>query len=103
MNVHAGLQKPNGDIDKDDLRRALSEGIRDVITVDDIVDDCGQRVGSTAEEASVNLFRCIFGHSNAYVHEWKPSMLRQTSGAEGFFTSSLVLSVILATLSVRLI
>ncbi|XP_023021985.2 B2 protein [Leptinotarsa decemlineata] len=75
MNVHAGLQKENGDIDKDDLRRALSEGIHDSAKVEAIVADCGVRVGDTPEEASVNLFRCIFGHENAYVHEWKPPMI----------------------------
>ncbi|KAG5879480.1 hypothetical protein JTB14_013985 [Gonioctena quinquepunctata] len=75
MNVHAGLQQSNGDINKNDLRRALSEGIHDNAKVDEIVEDCGRRVGQTPEEASVNLFRCIFGHDNAYVHEWKPPLI----------------------------
>ncbi|KAG5879481.1 hypothetical protein JTB14_013986 [Gonioctena quinquepunctata] len=79
MNVHAGLQQPNGDINKNDLRRALSEGIHDKAMVNGIVEDCGTRNGQTPEEASVNLFRCIFGHDDAYVHEWKPPIMMSSA------------------------
>ncbi|XP_023023794.2 uncharacterized protein [Leptinotarsa decemlineata] len=65
MNVKLGMQKPNGDIDKDELREAvkkLGNNINEA-TVENIVNDCGKRVEDTPNEAAITLYQCYARHA----------------------------------------
>ncbi|XP_072379405.1 uncharacterized protein [Diabrotica undecimpunctata] len=55
-----GSLKPNGDVDKEGMRRDLSKGIDDPKIVDLILEKCGNRVlGVSAEQSAVENFRCV--------------------------------------------
>nr|XP_023027500.1 uncharacterized protein LOC111515510 [Leptinotarsa decemlineata] len=60
MTVKLGLQKENGDIDKEALRTNLGKNTE--LTADhinEIVNECGDRHGGTAGEAANALSQCI--------------------------------------------
>ncbi|CAH1183513.1 unnamed protein product [Phaedon cochleariae] len=59
MNVKSGIQKENGDVDKDGLKKLI---IADTDKVDEIVEDCGERNGITAEESALALLKCLKKH-----------------------------------------
>ncbi|KAG5882957.1 hypothetical protein JTB14_019078 [Gonioctena quinquepunctata] len=66
LNVKIGLQKRNGDIDKDQLRAfLLSFPGADPFLIDTIVKDCGKRHVGTALEIADNLKRCVESHANS--------------------------------------
>ncbi|XP_072379396.1 B1 protein-like [Diabrotica undecimpunctata] len=63
MNVQTGLQTESGDINVDKLRKAVSEASSDQSVINAIVEKCGTKTGDTAEDAAVNLFKCLRSHS----------------------------------------
>ncbi|XP_028139248.1 uncharacterized protein LOC114333558 [Diabrotica virgifera virgifera] len=55
-----GSLKPNGDVDKDGMRRDISKGIADPKIVNLIVEKCGHRVpNKSPEQSAVENFRCV--------------------------------------------
>uniref|UniRef100_A0A6P7FEM8 Uncharacterized protein LOC114329534 n=1 Tax=Diabrotica virgifera virgifera TaxID=50390 RepID=A0A6P7FEM8_DIAVI len=62
MNVQAGLQKENGDINVDKLREIVSDGTSDLNLINPVVEKCSKKEGDTAEDAAVNLIKCISSH-----------------------------------------
>ncbi|CAH1110281.1 unnamed protein product [Psylliodes chrysocephalus] len=63
MNVVLGIQKENGDIDKDALKKDLEKEINDANKVSKILDACGTRAaGNTATEAATALSICLHKH-----------------------------------------
>ncbi|XP_023023796.1 uncharacterized protein [Leptinotarsa decemlineata] len=60
MNVKFGLQKENGDIDKDVLRAKFGQNLK--ISADELnemINECSVRKGNTAAEAGDALSQCI--------------------------------------------
>ncbi|CAG9825363.1 unnamed protein product [Phaedon cochleariae] len=68
MNVKSGIQKENGDIDKDVVKILFSNNEK----VDEIVVECGEKKGSTVEEAALALYKCFrkydYGHEHHHHH-----------------------------------
>uniref|UniRef100_A0A6P7FN97 Uncharacterized protein LOC114329533 isoform X3 n=1 Tax=Diabrotica virgifera virgifera TaxID=50390 RepID=A0A6P7FN97_DIAVI len=62
INVQAGLQKENGDINVDKLRELLNDGTRDLNLINRVVEKCSKKEGDTTEDAAVNLVKCIASH-----------------------------------------
>ncbi|XP_028134477.2 uncharacterized protein LOC126878422 [Diabrotica virgifera virgifera] len=66
MNVQTGLQKENGDINVDKLRKAVEEASSDQNVINEIVEQCGTKKGDNAEEAALNLFKCLNSHGHGH-------------------------------------
>ncbi|KAG5882958.1 hypothetical protein JTB14_019079 [Gonioctena quinquepunctata] len=67
MNTKLGMQRPNGDVDKDELRAAITKiVVADDAKLDEIATDCGKRDGETANEAAVNLYLCFAKHTELH-------------------------------------
>ncbi|KAG5884394.1 hypothetical protein JTB14_032804 [Gonioctena quinquepunctata] len=70
MHVKGGLMNENGDVNVENMRKVLSTlSHNDAAEVDQIVNECGTRVGSTAVEAAIALHNCFRKHRNEHDRE----------------------------------
>ncbi|KAG5884395.1 hypothetical protein JTB14_032805 [Gonioctena quinquepunctata] len=70
MYVKRGLMNKNGDVNVENMRKMLSMYFpNDAAKVDQIENECGKRVGSTAVEAVIAMHKCFLKHRNEHDHE----------------------------------
>ncbi|CAG9825358.1 unnamed protein product [Phaedon cochleariae] len=62
INMKVGIQKPNGDIDKEGFKKWMSG----IDNGDQIIEECGNKTGSTAEETTLALYKCFRKHKHEH-------------------------------------
>nr|UTN00823.1 odorant binding protein [Semanotus bifasciatus] len=68
MTKKLGIQKENGDVDKEALKKTLAKAINDETKLNKLVGECGARrdtIGETAEE----IMRCFHEHIGRHMRE----------------------------------
>ncbi|CAG9825360.1 unnamed protein product [Phaedon cochleariae] len=62
INVKLGVQKPNGDVDKEGFKKWLGGSDNG----EQLIEECGNKKGSTAEESTLALYKCFRKHRNEH-------------------------------------
>ncbi|KAG5882963.1 hypothetical protein JTB14_019084 [Gonioctena quinquepunctata] len=70
--VKSGIMNQNGDVNVENMRNVLSPALlNDVAKVNEIVKECGERVGTSSVDAAIALNNCLKKYHNIYqILEW---------------------------------